>query len=365
MSNNVFHPFAKLPVELQFAIWKQCLPHRVVEIDVPAASLLETYCDVKYASIKNARPPVVSQVCRNSRSIALKSGMFLVKYIEAHPMLPCWGGAAQLRDQWISFETDIIHMHFNSGYYDMGWPVWGRDDIRDLFKAIATLPKGGAASVTDELIRPFTREFRSFGDRKNFKRFEEGREYSVSVKIVNVHVTREQARDTALFGISGEEFVKCFDGYDGETIAKYHALSMKGSELDVEARESFDFLTSTDFPNLLTEWQAKVEKSWVFYKWWQAFGVPRPVRLAYPADLVAWHEMLGTVWTTSLKDEDYPRHSLEWTTADNYALVRENSWVQATLREMPKFRPTVMFRLCFLECWLHSVPASPYSGGRL
>jgi len=99
-------------------------------------------------------------------------------------------------------------MNYHWGYNDVSRPRYG--DIEDSFKAIATLAKG--ASITDRFISPFNnREFRSFGYDENFQRLEEGVEYLVYVKNVNVHISKDQARDTALFGISGEEFIKCVD----------------------------------------------------------------------------------------------------------------------------------------------------------
>jgi len=113
--------------------------------------------------------------------------------------------------------------------------------------------------------------------------------------------------------------------YDCKTIERYRALGFKGSELDVEAKEAFEFLSFDDYPNLLREWEAKVERSWVYHKWWQAIGASKPFRVAYPDDLVACHETLGTVWTTCLKVPYSSIPYLDRITCDHYSLVKENS----------------------------------------
>jgi len=141
-------------------------------------------------------------------------------------------------------------------------------------------------------------------------------------------------------------------------IEECRALSRKGSPQDTEAREAFDFLSSREFPQLLKDWQHEVEKCWIFYKWWQAFGATDPVSgLSYPRDLIACHEKLGTVWTTCLGLPERTRcYNFERMSCYNYEVIKENPWVKATMEDMPRFRPMVMFRLCFLECWLNPVP---------
>ncbi|KAL1856306.1 hypothetical protein Daus18300_010791 [Diaporthe australafricana] len=87
-----FHLFPKLPQELRDAIWRECLPRRVIEIDYPTEEEAleldieieedddgrpinrDLSCDMRKTSMINAKPPIMSLVCRESRRVAFETG---------------------------------------------------------------------------------------------------------------------------------------------------------------------------------------------------------------------------------------------------------------------------------------------------
>ncbi|KAI0378898.1 hypothetical protein F5Y04DRAFT_283269 [Hypomontagnella monticulosa] len=74
-----FGYFRLLPLELRLEIWRYCLPSRVMEVHAACygASLDgEIFDDYQEegGTLVRAKPPLVSRVCRESRSVALEHG---------------------------------------------------------------------------------------------------------------------------------------------------------------------------------------------------------------------------------------------------------------------------------------------------
>jgi hypothetical protein len=74
-----FPLFPRLPTELQRAIWRECLPWRVIELDVATPGFVydvdeaaEAPCVSWHTAIVNASPPVIARFCRESRSVAFE-----------------------------------------------------------------------------------------------------------------------------------------------------------------------------------------------------------------------------------------------------------------------------------------------------
>ncbi|PTU23669.1 hypothetical protein P175DRAFT_0468377 [Aspergillus ochraceoroseus IBT 24754] len=78
MPRDVFPLFARLPAELRRMIWMECLPARIFEYDAPEgwAVPISTVCDLGWTTCQNWKPPVLTRICHESRSIAYESGLF-------------------------------------------------------------------------------------------------------------------------------------------------------------------------------------------------------------------------------------------------------------------------------------------------
>ncbi|KAJ5833512.1 hypothetical protein N7474_001823 [Penicillium riverlandense] len=69
-----FPRFPDLPAELRLMIWSYSLPHRVVELDMSTQAIGPPLpCGLTLTSTLNGLPPLISRVCRESRSVALQS----------------------------------------------------------------------------------------------------------------------------------------------------------------------------------------------------------------------------------------------------------------------------------------------------
>jgi hypothetical protein len=76
-TRDTFHLFPQLPTELRLAIWRECLPYRVVAID----HLFNDWkaegpapCKRIAATTRiDSQPPVITRVCRESRTVAFET----------------------------------------------------------------------------------------------------------------------------------------------------------------------------------------------------------------------------------------------------------------------------------------------------
>jgi len=369
MSEKTFEFFPFFPEELRTLVWKECLPCRIVELDVPAACIHQTYCNMQAVSRWNARVPIISHVCRESRQIVQREGRFLLDYIREvyeDPDREAWSSPNDLSDQWICLKTDVIQLHFNDNYDDLQWPQWGRTHAAEHLRKCSVTARG--ASITADVLRPFNEpcnDIWRFGNNQFLKRLDGRAEYQVCLKTINIHLSPQQALKTQLFGLLGEEIVKCVDAHDAETIAKYHALCLQGDSNDTQARGDFAFITSPEFSALMDDWKVQAQKVWIFYKWRLAVGKMTMGKddytdpVSYPQDLLAHYKQTGIVWTlNSQSGLGYAQIR----SPENYDLTSDNPWTQEVIKSQT-FRPVIMFRLCQGECWRNSVPASPQSGG--
>jgi len=111
MSTQVtFHPFPRLPLELRQAIWKLCVPHRVIDLDEKYQNYYELSprCTGWQSHLKNARPPRLSRVCQESRAVCMQRAPN-VEEVDVWPR-----GSREdhpKRYFWINPSNDIVHMN--------------------------------------------------------------------------------------------------------------------------------------------------------------------------------------------------------------------------------------------------------------
>lgn len=316
----------------------------MVEIDIPEPYFLHTRCELRTTSVMNARPPLISIVCRESRQVALRHGWPLRNHMKLVAGFQEWRGSDDRRDQWACPETDIIHTHFYShhdGSFDR--------DVWTYIQNAASITQG--ACVSTEVIYAFKEPPVNLRYNPVFRRLKRLDTYYVCIRMISIHIPSEKALQTNLFGINGEEFMKCVDAY---ATTNYQALAALVPEGDVQARELVDLLSSLDFPSLVKNWEERVAKTWLFTKWLDAMQRPDPPsrgRLTYLNELVAPHSEFGTVWT-STPDDNAVSSLGYWgeRNPDYYTIVEDNAWVKEVVKSRPKFRPVVMFRLCPDNC---------------
>lgn len=89
-----FHLFPRLPTELRLAIWRLCLPRRVVELDYQRDDLFfgsPPPCAKNMAvTDANTRIPALSLVNREARRIALENWQSLPEIQSDSPAVADW-----------------------------------------------------------------------------------------------------------------------------------------------------------------------------------------------------------------------------------------------------------------------------------
>lgn len=336
---NEFHLFPKLPVELRRAVWRHCLPSRVVELDVPYNELVGkgTSCQLAHTTSRNTRPPVISRVCRESREVALED---CYEDPDPDPDRPGWLASNTTEGVlWLRPSTDIVHLNWwpdYDGLYDStGDPI-------PFLLWLAASSRG--ASITADLLHGFDNEYTGGHRNEIFPLLEDRKDYLVCLKMVSIHVPMARALDSGLFGRLGEEPIQCVDAFDQDTIRKYQQLwTLAAPPEDREPAEFFELVTTNRLRERIQQWSEAVEKLWLWNKYFQAQDEEFP-EIGDP----------DAIWLRPPDDDEDDEDSDPFSSGvgPRYTPNKDHPWVKEILAEMPRFRPTIMFRHCVLKCWL-------------
>lgn len=160
-----FHLFPRLPQEIRDAIWRECLPRRVIEIHFPTEEEAldlplesdddgrpidrELSCLMRNTSMINAKPPIISRVCRESRGVAFETGAIL-----EHPRDPQEPLLYhRIKKHWVDRARDtVVHLHFNtlSEVWFEGWKEANGNPVQLLRDTM--LPTNGTKSISESLL---------------------------------------------------------------------------------------------------------------------------------------------------------------------------------------------------------------------
>ncbi|KAJ5195233.1 uncharacterized protein N7498_008671 [Penicillium cinerascens] len=116
---RAFHLFPRLPTELRLAVWRECLPHCVAELDTPMHN--EVYgrkkpspYDHMQTACMNEHRPLISLVCRDSRAIVLEAGSYVGERDDFPP--ECEWSSGNMLDEWLDPARDLPHLNHCLGY---------------------------------------------------------------------------------------------------------------------------------------------------------------------------------------------------------------------------------------------------------
>ncbi|KAJ5160874.1 uncharacterized protein N7482_007878 [Penicillium canariense] len=211
MENNPkFYFFSQLPTELRYAIWRECLPNRVVEIDYPwdegaYLCLNPPPCKLMQTTDINRRPPVISHVCRESRRVAFETGYLKTGYYRdkgSPPLEAQWESDLQLKKSWIDPSRDIIHLNWTP-CYSAGY--WGNGSALD-FLAWSAVNAYGDSFMFDYLDNMLDEDI-----EERIKALQKLQHGCIVMHIIVVHTTFEIAAKTGLFGILGDAYIQLVD----------------------------------------------------------------------------------------------------------------------------------------------------------
>lgn len=259
-----FHLFPLLPSELRRAIWKYCLPRRVVELYAPSVENKLDDCLLP-ESFPNPQRPVLTRVSREARYVVCESGYILSR-----------GGHRKNYCGWFDPTTDILHLNWNIKTERSSFPEgYIGDGVGIPLKTDAPLPfflhataKSTSVSISTYIVGGF--DIDTYGHKvtaRFFDLLESRKHYLVALEMFLLHCSLEHAQASGLF--SAEERVKLVSATDTETISKYCSL---WTERRVRQDRPWpDFFLATSEPDIYDQkiriWRTKIETSWLYHKW--------------------------------------------------------------------------------------------------
>lgn len=323
-----FHYFPLLPKELRQAIWRHCLPSRVIDLDDPRPDIIfedlreelkgTVSCELGLTSAHNSRPPLITQVCFEAREVASETGGLTdFRDLWDHRGVNIWGTGGYTQSCWFDPARDAIHLNWEL-LYEGDELILPENPIPAFLSVSAKAGRGGSltwASATFDSIELLKQA---------------GQSYTLSVHLpISIHARREDAVRSGLFGLFGEERVALVDTGDDARIQQFDNFNrLHGSEKDAQTTDFFQRWRDLgeDFHKENIE---LYKTDWL--RWKSPRGAP------------GWEENnLDAAWT--IIRSETPRVSSTWTPH------WDHEWVKRTLQELPDFRPVYMMRLCTNGC---------------
>lgn len=327
---NAFHCFPRLPKELRQAIWRACLPSRVLEMDVPYAYLLArdlpeelegtVGCNLHDTTGDNAMPPMITRVCSESREVAFETGRFI-------DIRDLWDGSsvntyAALPTPWFDSARDAVHLHWSPSY-ETEWMTTCSDPLPVLLSLGAEAARGASITWDGVCSYDYTMDLLK----------QAAQSYMLCLSpLVSIHASDVDAVQSGLFGSVGEERVVMVDADDCTRIRLFDDFNrVYGSSKDRQTSHFFQRWRASGAEDVKREMQ-DCKVSLLMSR--SVYAAPK------------WEkEELDAVWSsTPWKSTDQETSLQSW--VPNW----DHGWVQSVLRDMPPFRPVYMMRLCTGNC---------------
>ena len=368
-----FSLFRKLPVELQCRIWGLCLPTRVVEVDLQGAITEDPMpCSLYQTSLVNSQSPIATRICPQSRRIAQLAGLMKLYGDSDNEVTQEWSAMSTISDQWVIPSTDVVHLSYY-GSDDDTWDenhgnplqvlLWLARQKFHMHMSLAAPWVIGLDELEDcECYSGFLEDFELLA--------EGGGPYSVTLCVVSLHVGLDialRAEGGMLFGRLGEERVKLVGAEDEAALQAYHNLWIAGPGEDTAPASFFDMAVQnhrTTWLSLLVHWKRKLATKWMKHCLGKA---EKNQELGYIQDPEKiwrglWNYQTGTARETSSPavNSDFMRPQTPPGGVSYRALQcvpnEFHPLVARMLRDMPRFEPVVMFRLCEERCYMPQPP---------
>jgi hypothetical protein len=331
----MFHFFPQLPPELRRAIWLECVPHRIAELDVPSTELAamdfnasdvapDKCCRLGQTSRLNSKPPVLTRICRESRALAFETGGFLEDS-------GLWAADNAVPRPWLDCSRDVVHLnwtpayepHYMSAGDPLGWLLSASKCVKH-------------ASLTGELL-DYLSQVESHGtDPWHF--LCERKSYLVCLRTVCIHIEMQAALDSGLFGRRGEEPIVIVETTDRARIAQFRELwEQHGSNLDRQAALVLEEVESLDAQGEIEDIRIK----WLLHRW----------RNVNPQNSISENVPDHTIWA-QMPTGDNDNWSTRPFLRQHWVINRDHEWAKTALFDIAELHPVIMIRLCTDKCYL-------------
>jgi hypothetical protein len=273
MVNDTFYLFPRLPTELREEIWRFCLPRRVSEMDYPVDFMLndpnddEYPCSLKSTSDSNIRPPLLTQVCCESRRIAFELGNFAPVLMSrgeeslCRPLEAEWDAMnLMVHDRWQAPSRDSAHLNWTPAYEaNLGLDTDGHP-LDSLVRESKRLDS--SASIMLEYLSSNIMEQEPFNDpihwplesipipqhrQSDLSALRLLPEWLVVTRVVVIHLDFARAAKTGLFGLLGDEPIQVLESASPLTSQLYElAESCEHRAHAITATQDFTRMSTND-----------------------------------------------------------------------------------------------------------------------
>ncbi|RHZ53914.1 uncharacterized protein CDV56_104765 [Aspergillus thermomutatus] len=152
---------------------------------------------------------------------------------------------------------------------------------------------------------------------------------------VSLHITREAARRSGLFGLLGDAPVQMVDVDDEARLREFQALFREHAwEKEPAVQTLFEAFTSSRFQTAVEAWKRQAEWTILAYMWQSAREENLDILGTYP----------GSAWVPQLSEQEFIRMS-------QYLPDEKHPWVKQARQSAPKLGPRIMVRYCTNECY--------------
>lgn len=361
-----FHRFPDLPKELRDAIWRLCLPHRVVEVDFPDpewhfeikyqygvdrdTDMLRpdgsTYrCQMRHTTTTNARPPIISRVCHEARSVALETASFHV--------FPGQPTDQLVPAAWVDRARDSLCLH----YVPEG--IRATAFVVNHFLALKVNTRVHTASICNDLLEAHGLWMNRSSNIPQL--LQTGfPSYLVCTNIMVIHADELDAIHAGIFGRLGEERVVLVDAFDTKRLDQYHDFMLEHAATTQDPALEAYFSFFNCHPGSGWRYIHYAETPQQFYEdleiRWLLYCEDR--RIGFRDGDANPPQGNWLITPQSFDDSDDDPRYMDYGALPGRPFARQmwkpnrdHPWIQATLSRMPDFHPVVMFRLCTKDCW--------------
>ncbi|KAL7902433.1 hypothetical protein HDV63DRAFT_17992 [Trichoderma sp. SZMC 28014] len=360
METDAFHYFPKLPFEIRCLIWELCLPQRVVEEEDPDFLLDGNYsrqaCLAQPTTYQNVRPPVISRVNKEGQRIAKRHGQMIhmqdSRYFDSI---------------WAQPRKDVLHLNWTDkrtlvafGGIDIQEPffmhMWQAEELGMRPSVVAevlhpfsikALLEGDSASKSpgvdyvsvQNLHLAHISDYASWVDRTD-------QQLNVTMAAVSLHITREAALGSCLFGFLGDAPVQTVDFDDDDRLGQFHELFKQNAmDHEPEVQILFDLFRSLQFRTAVETWMRQTE--WmIFARMWQRAQHPH---YSEDRETKIYVDEIGTkpslAWLPELLEQRFIY-------MDKHSPNMDHPWVKRAFRTAPRLRPQIMVRYCANKCYI-------------
>jgi hypothetical protein len=317
-----------------------------MELDIPLKEYVgfSTICELQRTSFVNSQSTILTMVCRESRAVAFENAGYIDEILaEAEPGKPYgwFGGGNAIFDQWFSPATDIVHLNWDPNYDSI---LQTRSNPISFFLWLAS--KGIAASINAELVHPFDPP-PYYGDTsEDFDLLDHRKDYLVTLRMISLHVDKDLAIRSGLFGRLGEERIKLVDPADKVAMIRYHELWAAGPREDQEPAAFFEGALSTEsYLERIKKWNEELDRLWLRRKYLRAEET-NFTSIEDPEH----------VWLEHRRDKN--GRPIDYQLSPFGARMKvwfpntDHPWVKKEMEQTPRFTPRIMFRLCQQKCYM-------------